>query len=79
MSESTCSTPGSTLQEAEHEYGLTPITEPQVGSYDGIILAVAHDKFRQMGAQRLRALGKETHVLYDLKYVLKAAEADLRL
>jgi UDP-N-acetyl-D-galactosamine dehydrogenase len=66
-------------QEAEHEYGLTPVTEPQVGSYDGIILAVAHEKFRQMGAQRLRALGKETHVLYDLKYVLKPAEADLRL
>ena len=63
-------------QDAEHEYGLAPITEPQVGSYDGIIVAVAHDKFRQMGAQRLRALGKETHVLYDLKYVLKAAEAD---
>ena len=66
-------------QDAEREYGLAPITEPQVGSYDGIIVAVAHDKFRQMGAQRLRALGKETHVLYDLKYVLKAAEADLRL
>ena len=66
-------------QEAEHEYGLTPVTGPQVGSYDGIILAVAHEKFRQMGAQRLRALGKKTHVLYDLKYVLKPAEADLRL
>jgi UDP-N-acetyl-D-galactosamine dehydrogenase len=66
-------------QEAEHEYGLAPVTEPQVNSYDGIILAVAHEKFRQMGAQRLRALGKETHVLYDLKYVLKPAEADLRL
>jgi UDP-N-acetyl-D-glucosamine/UDP-N-acetyl-D-galactosamine dehydrogenase len=66
-------------QDAEREYGFAPITEPQVGSYDGIIVAVAHDKFRQMGAQRLRALGKETHVLYDLKYVLKAAEADLRL
>ena len=66
-------------EEVEHEYGFTPITEPQVGSYDGILIAVAHTKFRQMGAQRLRALGKETHVLYDLKYVLNPTEADLRL
>jgi UDP-N-acetyl-D-galactosamine dehydrogenase len=66
-------------EAAEHEYGFTPITEPQVGSYDGILIGVAHAKFRQMGAQRLRALGKETHVLYDLKYILKPAEADLRL
>ena len=51
----------------------------KLGSYDGILIGVAHAKFRQMGAQGLRALGKETHVLYDLKYVLKPAEADLRL
>jgi UDP-N-acetyl-D-glucosamine/UDP-N-acetyl-D-galactosamine dehydrogenase len=66
-------------KEAEHEYGLVPIAEPQCGAYDGIILAVAHDQFREMGGERLRAFGKYAHVIYDLKYILQPCDADLRL
>jgi len=65
--------------EAVHEYGIRPIVQPAVGAYDGIILAVAHREFAEMGAAALRALGKPEHVLYDLKYVLRADESDLRL
>ena len=46
---------------------------------DAIIVAVAHDQFKAMGAPPLRTLGKAQHVLYDLKYALPAAESDLRL
>ena len=66
-------------EEARREYGLTPIAEPQSGRYDGIILAVAHDQIRAMGAQRIRKLGKDEHVLYDLKYILDPEDADVRL
>lgn len=65
--------------EAQHEYGLTLVSKPAEGAYDGIILAVAHEQFAAMGAAALRALGKPEHVLYDLKYVLAASESDLRL
>lgn len=65
--------------EAQHEYGITPIDEPIAGSYDSIVLAVAHQKFKVMGASGIRALGKENSVLYDLKYLLPASEVDLRL
>ncbi len=65
--------------EARHEYGLELATELQPDSYDGIVVAVAHDEFRTMGAEGLRALGKREHVLYDLKYLLSAHESDLRL
>ncbi|MBV6306203.1 Vi polysaccharide biosynthesis UDP-N-acetylglucosamine C-6 dehydrogenase TviB [Candidimonas humi] len=65
--------------EAQHEYGITPVSEPAPGAYDGIILAVAHEQFADMGAAALRALGRPEHVLYDLKYVLPAGESDLRL
>lgn len=65
--------------EAEREYGIAPISEPALGQYDGIVLAVAHDQFKQLGAQKIRAWGKEPHVLYDLKYVLDQSESDLRL
>lgn len=66
-------------EEAMQEYGIEPISQPDAGAYDGIVLAVAHQEFQDMGAQRIRALGKPEHVLYDLKYVLTAEEADLRL
>ena len=66
-------------EEAKREYGLTPIATPVAGTYDGIVLAVSHQQFVEMGAQAIRALGKDKHVLYDLKYVLGAEESDLRL
>ena len=66
-------------EEAQHEYGITPIAKPDRGVYDAIILAVAHHQFRDMGAPAVRALGKSASVLYDLKYVLLAQESDLRL
>ena len=66
-------------QDAQHEYGITPVAHPYSGSYDAIILAVAHHQFKDMGAAAIRALGKASTVLYDLKYVLTAKESDLRL
>lgn len=65
--------------EAQHEYEVTPISAPKPGNYDAIILAVAHQQFKEMGAAAIRALGKPNAVLYDLKYVLDPQESDLRL
>lgn len=71
--------PWANAAEVEHEYAITPLAVPEAGAYDAIILAVAHEEFRAMGADRIRAFGKPGHVLYDLKYVLGAESADLRL
>jgi UDP-N-acetyl-D-galactosamine dehydrogenase len=65
--------------EAEHEYGFRPIKKAKPGSYDAIVMGVAHEQFRKMGIDKIRALGKKTHVLYDIKYVFKAEEVDGRL
>jgi len=65
--------------ESVHEYGITPVSQPQAGAYDGIVLAVAHQQFGAMGAAAIRAYGKPEHILYDLKYVLSPDESDLRL
>ncbi|MFS1554560.1 Vi polysaccharide biosynthesis UDP-N-acetylglucosamine C-6 dehydrogenase TviB [Acinetobacter radioresistens] len=65
--------------EAQHEYGITPVANLEQDQYDAVILAVAHDQFKAMGAEALRALGKAAHILYDLKYVLDQSESDLRL
>ena len=65
--------------EAEREYNVTPITKPVVNNYDGIILAVAHNEFVDMGAEYIRNFGKAEHVLYDLKYVFTREDTDIRL
>lgn len=66
-------------EEAQHEYGITPVQHVTKGTYDAVILAVAHQQFKAMGAAGIHAFGKENHVLYDLKYVLSAQESDIRL
>jgi len=65
--------------EAFHEYGIRPIKDLVNDSYDAVILAVSHDQFKAMGTEAIRKLGKEKHVLYDIKYVLPASEVDGRL
>ncbi|MFW1959564.1 MULTISPECIES: Vi polysaccharide biosynthesis UDP-N-acetylglucosamine C-6 dehydrogenase TviB [Acinetobacter] len=65
--------------EAESEYAISPVQSLNQQTYDAVILAVAHQQFKVMGADAIRALGKESHVLYDLKYVLDQSESDLRL
>lgn len=67
------------IEECELEYGIKPIKTLQEGVYDGIILAVAHQEFREMGVDKIRATGKAEHVLYDLKYVFDADAVDIRL
>ena len=71
--------PWANAAEAAHEYGLALMPAPADGAYDGIILAVAHNEFRDMGAAAIRRFGKPHHIVYDLKYILPADAADLRL
>jgi len=71
--------PWVSVEEAQHEYQITPILKPEPGTYDAVVIAVAHNEFRQIGAAGIRAFGKEGCVVYDLKYVLEKHEADLRL
>ena len=66
-------------EEAVHEYGITPVAKLEQGKYDAIILGVAHHQFAELGAAGIRKLGKQDHILYDLKYVLSPEESDLRL
>lgn len=67
------------VEEAQREYAITPISQPEAATYDAIILAVGHQQFKEMGAAEIRALGKSENILYDLKYLLPAEESDLRL
>jgi UDP-N-acetyl-D-glucosamine/UDP-N-acetyl-D-galactosamine dehydrogenase len=65
--------------EAVHEYGIKPIDQPVEGKYDAILLAVAHDEFKELSLEQIKSFGKDNHVLYDIKYLLDADKVDGRL
>ncbi|MEZ9892030.1 Vi polysaccharide biosynthesis UDP-N-acetylglucosamine C-6 dehydrogenase TviB [Vibrio lentus] len=66
-------------EEARHEYGLNLCDSEKLNHYDGIVMAVSHNEFKAMGVEKIRALGKDNHVLYDLKYVFDKESVDMRL
>ncbi len=55
--------------------------EPQTktGRYDAIVIAVAHQQFREMGIEKIRSMGNEHCVVFDLKYLFDRQLTDLRL
>ncbi|WP_061215960.1 Vi polysaccharide biosynthesis UDP-N-acetylglucosamine C-6 dehydrogenase TviB [Leptospira santarosai] len=67
------------IQEAEREYGIKIIESPSIGSYDGIILAVAHQEFKEMDIKMIHSLLKENGIIYDLKHVFSADQVHMRL
>lgn len=71
--------PWCSAEEAKQEYGLGVHEDVKDDTYDGIIIAVGHEEFKNMGASAIRKLGKSKHVLFDLKYVLSKSDVDIRL
>ncbi len=65
--------------DASREYGVEPIKSPEPGTYDAVILAVAHQQFKEMGIDGIRALAKPEHVIFDVKYLFDANAVDGRL
>ena len=66
-------------KQVAKEYNIEPIDKPIKGKYDAIVIAVAHNEFRLLTLEQIRSYGKINHILYDIKYLLKASETDGRL
>jgi UDP-N-acetyl-D-galactosamine dehydrogenase len=65
--------------EAQSEYGIDLVAEPEAGAYDAIVIAVGHHQFVSLGADGIRSFGKPSSLVYDIKYVLPQGAADDRL
>jgi UDP-N-acetyl-D-galactosamine dehydrogenase len=61
---------------AKAEYGLALVDKPEPGRYDAVVLAVAHDRFVELGADGVRAFAKPGAVLFDVKRALPRASVD---
>lgn len=65
--------------QALNHYGIQMVPMPMSGGYDAIIVAVAHQAFRELGIEAIRAWGRPGHLIFDLKYVFARESVDLRL
>lgn len=65
--------------DAKHEYNIDLVAAPETGKYDAIIFAVSHHQFKAMSNAEIKALMKDEHVIYDLKYMLDQDFSDIRL
>lgn len=67
------------VDEAQERHGVLLVEALEIGGYDGVVLAVAHDSYREAGSAGLRQYGRPGHVFCDLKSVFAREESDLRL
>jgi len=71
--------PWADAAQADIEYDIQLIDHLQPNTWDGIIIAVAHQQFRAMGSAGIRQLLKDPGVLYDVKWILAKEDVDGRL
>lgn len=71
--------PWADADEVESEYGITLTANLDDASYDAAVIAVAHDEFRDLGAEAIRQLCKPEHIVYDVKHLFPAEQTDGRL
>jgi UDP-N-acetyl-D-galactosamine dehydrogenase len=64
---------------ASREYGIRLTAKPKKGIYDAVVIAVGHSVFKELGARKIRAFGKKTNLLFDVKYLFAAEQTDQRL
>ena len=66
--------------EARHEYAIDLSAEmPAPGSYDALVVAVAHDQFKALGIEGLRRLANDRAIIYDIKGLFPRGQVDGRL
>jgi UDP-N-acetyl-D-glucosamine/UDP-N-acetyl-D-galactosamine dehydrogenase len=66
-------------QEAFDEYGINLTDQLKNNYYDAVILAVSHNEFVEMGIDKIRQLGKQQSIVYDVKYVFPKDSVDGRI
>ena len=67
------------LVEHDDLDNINIVSQPRVNFYDALIIAVPHDQFKTYNGNDLRKFCVKNSVIFDLKYLLKNYEADMRL
>ena len=71
--------PWANQEDIKEIYNINLISTLTKNTYDGLLIAVAHDIFKTLGEDTIINLCKKKHVIYDLKNLFKSDKIDLRL
>ena len=66
-------------EDVMKSFNIKPVSSLNKKSYDGVIIAVAHEEFLKMGINKIKSYCKSSHIIYDLKHIFDKTEVDLRL
>ena len=66
-------------EEVMKIYDIYPNLKPKNNTYDAVIIAVAHEKFKTIGLENIKKLCKQKNVIFDLKDLFKSKTVDLKL
>ena len=64
---------------AKKEFNITMTDKLVKNTYDAVLIAVAHDQFREMGLEKIYAKCKPLNIVFDLKYMFPSHKTDARL
>tara|TARA_B100001057_G_scaffold500039_1_gene613127 strand:+ start:1188 stop:2468 length:1281 start_codon:yes stop_codon:yes gene_type:complete len=65
--------------EIKKIYNTYPISKLYKNKYDSVIIAVAHEKFKDLGIKFISSLCKKNYFIYDLKSLFSKTSNNLRL
>ena len=66
-------------KEAKKIYNIKLLNEPKKNYYNAVIIAVAHNIFKEMGIRGIKKYCADDAIIYDLKYLLSKEDSDIRL
>ncbi|MDG2252652.1 MAG: nucleotide sugar dehydrogenase [Methylophilaceae bacterium] len=65
--------------DVKKDYNIDVLNDLEKSKYDVIIMAVAHEKFKQYSLIKLKEFAKKSYILFDVKYLLDKDQVDGRL
>jgi len=66
--------PWASIEEVKHEYNIEILNNMPQGNFQAVILAVAHDEFKEITIQ-----SSDSQVVFDVKGILNSSQIDARL
>lgn len=66
-------------ETAKNDLKVSMVDTPKEGEYDAVVVAVAHNQFKEAGIKTIKSWCKPEHVIYDVKYLFPADSVTERL
>ena len=71
--------PWADKDEVNKIYDIYPNSKLSQNTYDAVLIAVAHNKFKSIGLTNIKNSCKKVHVIFDLKNLFESKQVDLKL